>query len=205
MNSVNDPDQSKPNLQQVELSEGIFLVANRNLADPNFSQTVILLTEYSNTGTCGLIINRRADLLVTDLFPKQDNMNSLTDKVRMGGPVALNRVQILFQAKNTPVGARHIVENIFLVNSIPLLNQISRGDFLPEALNVYAGYAGWATGQLETELLRGDWYLWQADAATVFKKPAQEIWPDLIRLVTTQWVDNQSDKRPLFSHTSLYY
>lgn len=191
VNTAYDRDPPQPNLQQIELDEGIFLIASRKLSDPNFGQTVILLTEYSKTGTVGLIVNRHTNLPVSDLFPNQNNTGFGTDKVRLGGPVGINHVQILFQAENTPEGARHIVGNIHIVNSIPLLNQISRGEFSPEAMNIYAGYAGWAAGQLESELLRGDWYLWQADADTVFMKPVQEIWPDLIRLVTSQWVFHQ--------------
>jgi putative transcriptional regulator len=200
----NETDRLVPIVNQVELGKGIFLVASRKLHDPNFSQSVILLTDYSKSGTSGLIINRRTDLSISELFPNQEKLESLTDKVHLGGPVALNRIQILFQSETTPTGARVIFGNIFVVESIPLLNRIAHGEFEPSALNVYAGYAGWAAGQLESELLRGDWYLWQADSASIFSKPAGEIWPDLIRLVTAQWVLEQNRKSTLFMRTSLY-
>jgi putative transcriptional regulator len=200
----NATDKSLPTLNQVDLDKGVFLVASRKLYDPNFSQSVILLLDYNETGTSGLIINRRTDLSISELFPNQEKLESLTDKVHLGGPVALNRIQILFQSETTPAGARDIFENIFVVESIPLLNRIAHGEFEPIALNVYAGYAGWAAGQLESELLRGDWYLWQADSASIFSKPASEIWPDLIQLVTAQWVLEEDRKSTLFMRTSLY-
>ncbi len=200
----NATDKSLPIVNQVELDKGVYLVASRKLYDPNFSQSVILLTDYNETGTSGLIINRRSDLSISELFPNQEKLESLTDKVHLGGPVALNRIQILFQSETTQAGARHIFENIFVVESVSLLNRITHGKFEPSALNVYAGYAGWAAGQLESELLRGDWYLWQADSASIFSKPAREIWPDLIRLVTAKWVHEQNRKNPLFMRTSLY-
>jgi putative transcriptional regulator len=200
----NVQDQTRPNMQQVELGKGVFLVASRKLYDPNFSQTVILLTDYNENGTTGLIINKPADLLIGDIFPHLDKLKSLTDKVHLGGPVAINHVQILFQTDTTPEGSRHIIENIFLVNAMSLFNRINRGEFKPIALNIYSGYAGWAAGQLESELLRGDWYLWQADSALIFKKSAQEIWPELIQLVTSQWVHNQRDNKHHILHTTLY-
>jgi len=200
----NATDKSLPIINQVKLDKGVFLVASRKLYDPNFGQSVILLTDYSDTGTSGMIINRRSDLSINELFPNQEKLKSLTGKVHLGGPVALNRIQILFQSETTPAGARHIFEDIFVVESLPLLNRITNGEFEPNALNVYVGYAGWVAGQLESELLRGDWYLWQADSASIFSKPAREIWPDLIQLVTARWVHEQNRKNPLFMRTSLY-
>ncbi len=200
------PDQASPNTQQVELGKGVFLVASRKLSDPNFSQTVILITGYNETGTVGLIINRQADLPISELFPHLDKLKTLTGKVHFGGPVAIHQIQVLFQTDTTTTlaGSRQIVENIFMVNSMSLFNQINNGELQPGALNIYAGYAGWAAGQLESELLRGDWYLWQADSASIFSKPAQDIWPELIQLVTSQWVHNQNDKKPHFLHTTRY-
>jgi putative transcriptional regulator len=50
-----------------------------------------------------------------------------------------------------------------------------------EKFRLYAGYAGWGAGQLDQELLRGDWRILQADAETVFDKNPEKIWQDLIR------------------------
>ena len=198
------PDQASPNMQQVELGKGVFLVASRKLSDPNFSQTVIFITDYSEAETGGLIINRQTDLAISELLPHLDKLKSLTGKVHFGGPVGIHQIQVLFQTDTTLAGSRHIVENIFMVNSMPLFNQINNGELQPGALNIYAGYAGWAAGQLESELLRGDWYLWQADSASIFTKPAHNIWPELIQRVTAQWVHNQRDNKPHILHTTLY-
>jgi putative transcriptional regulator len=47
-------------------------------------------------------------------------------------------------------------------------------------LRVYAGYAGWARGQLQNEIARGGWHVVPADADTVFELDAARIWPELI-------------------------
>ena len=39
------------------------------------------------------------------------------------------------------------------------------------------GYTGWASGQLEGELERGDWSVIDADEALVFDLPVPEKWP----------------------------
>jgi putative transcriptional regulator len=51
---------------------------------------------------------------------------------------------------------------------------------------VYAGYAGWAPGQLQAEIERGGWHVLPADAATVFDKNPANIWPELIKRAATK-------------------
>jgi len=41
------------------LGAGKVLVASRNLGDPNFAETVILLVRYDAQGVVGLVLNRR--------------------------------------------------------------------------------------------------------------------------------------------------
>jgi putative transcriptional regulator len=48
-----------------------------------------------------------------------------------------------------------------------------------EEIRVYSGYAGWAAGQLEREVRRGDWHLLPADAALIFRRDMTKLWPEL--------------------------
>ena len=56
-------------------------------------------------------------------------------------------------------------------------------------MRVYAGYSGWAKGQLDNELEREGWYLVPADSDFIFDKAPSEIWGELLKramLRTTQ-------------------
>jgi putative AlgH/UPF0301 family transcriptional regulator len=44
--------------EPLELGKGLFLIAEPSLRDPNFRETVILITHHNSTGTMGVIINR---------------------------------------------------------------------------------------------------------------------------------------------------
>lgn len=46
---------------------------------------------------------------------------------------------------------------------------------------MFAGHSGWAGGQLEAEVARGDWLIWPGDAGTVFDPVPDGVWPRLIR------------------------
>jgi putative transcriptional regulator len=50
-----------------------------------------------------------------------------------------------------------------------------------ERLHVYSGHAGWAPGQLENEVERGDWFVWTADSDTVFSdESGEKVWSRLL-------------------------
>src|SRR6267142_769086 len=61
------PAQSK---QTHGLAAGKFLVASRDLLDPNFAETVVVLVRYEEDGVLGLIINRRTKVPIARVFPE---------------------------------------------------------------------------------------------------------------------------------------
>jgi putative AlgH/UPF0301 family transcriptional regulator len=65
--------------------------------------------------------------------------------------------------------------------SMGLFKRAAQGGKGEEKFRLYAGYAGWAAGQLERELSRGDWHILKADPDTVFGNDPEKIWQDLIR------------------------
>ena len=70
------------------------------------------------------------------------------------------------------------------------MQQIIDKTYNVEKFRAYAGYAGWAPGQLERELLDGGWHVMEASTEAVFDMESSEIWPELIRQRTKQqWVN----------------
>ena len=68
------------------------------------------------------------------------------------------------------------------------LRRVLERDGAEAELHAYAGYAGWAPGQLEAEIARGDWIVTPADAESVFDAPPGEVWRDLMRRNAGRWV-----------------
>ncbi|MGI9569245.1 MAG: YqgE/AlgH family protein, partial [Desulfobulbia bacterium] len=104
------------------------------------------------------------------------------------GPVAPDTVMLVIRTEDQPEQSEHVVSNLFYSASGLALEQMLHRNASSEAFRAYAGYAGWASGQLEGEIARGDWHLLPADEETVFNQEAAAIWPELIRQTAGQWV-----------------
>ena len=160
-------------------ANGIFLVASRDLRDPNFRETVVLVTQPPQGGPFGLIINRPLPHRLSELFPEYEALRERDSVIHFGGPVERDGIVFLVRAKTPPPGATRVLDDVYILTDRNVaLNLLENPD--PENTRVFAGHSGWAPGQLQNELRRGGWHVLPADAATVFDKKAEEIWPALI-------------------------
>ena len=169
------------------LAQGILLIAGKNLVDPIFARTVVLITEHDANGTTGLVLNRRTNISPGHALPQLGEFAAHLDPIHLGGPVAANHIRLLVKSDHVPQGAKLVVDHIFLVDSMETLRQLDPESNNQDNIRVYMGFAGWAPGQLETELVRGDWHTWPAGNAIIFSKTPENIWYELIYLATAKW------------------
>ena len=178
-------NQSRPVFRPLK---GRFLIASRQLLDPHFAETVVLLLEYNKQGAMGLIINRPSEMKLSSVLPEIEGLRQLPDTIYLGGPVAKTQLLLLIRTSSPPEGSRHVFKDIHLSSSQEVIQRMIKNPEGEERFRVYAGYAGWAPRQLDNEIANGGWHVLRADAETVFDKSASEIWPDLIHRTSAQWV-----------------
>lgn len=160
--------------------QGMFLVAGRDMRDPRFRQSVILLARHGDEGTIGFAVNRPTTISLAQALPELEALESAEQPLFFGGPVATDRMMFLVKSKKSLEHAEHVMADMYVSGSASLLVQmLSAGKTLQE-LRVYAGYAGWSPGQLQGELDRGDWHLVAGDVQTVFDAHPLEVWSRLI-------------------------
>ena len=174
-----------------ELAKGKFLVASRNLEDPNFSETVILLLAYSQDGALGVVINRPTEVPLSSLLPKVKGLQKRKDFVHLGGPVARTNLLLLAQSNKQPKDSQHVFADLYLIANQATLEQVIDKASAKTKVCAYVGYAGWSAGQLDMEVTRGGWYIVPADAASIFDKVAEDVWPELIRRGEAQWTKSR--------------
>ena len=168
-----------------DLGVGKLLVASRGLSDPDFARTVVLLVRYDEKGALGLILNRRTDVplsRVLDLKAAKDR----SDSAYLGGPVGPSTVFALLQSSARIEKAENIFGGVYLISDKQLFEQTISARPDPGVFHVYLGYAGWAQDQLRTEAQLGAWFVFPADAATVFNSDPDSLWLQMIQKAELQ-------------------
>jgi putative transcriptional regulator len=148
------------------------------MPDPNFRDSVVLVMNNIAAAPAGIIINRPTRITIASIFPDLKHLAALDDKVYFGGPVELTSVSFLFRADTAPRNAIAVLDGIYLSTDGEVLKQLLGRERPMEGLRIFIGYSGWARGQLEAELARGDWKLAPANAGAIFEGKSERPWPE---------------------------
>jgi putative transcriptional regulator len=159
---------------------GVFLVARRNLPSPMFFRTVVLLTHHDADGTLGVVVNRRTGFDAGELLPDLPAARGAGHAVFIGGPVAPHRIVMLLRRERAAGTVERVTDDISFCADRDVLETLLARRKPASELRLYAGHAGWAPGQLDDELARGDWYLIEAETAAVFEEDSDRLWERLI-------------------------
>jgi putative transcriptional regulator len=161
--------------------DGQFLIAMPGMQDSRFQRSVVYVCAHSDDGAMGIMINQPApqitfrDLLVQlDIIPEGPEIRlpgpAGKMQVNRGGPVETGRGFVLHSSdyfiENSTLP---IDENICLTATLEILKAIAFGNG-PENALLALGYAGWAPGQLETEIQANGWLHCPATPDVVFDK-----------------------------------
>lgn len=160
---------------------GVFLIAKPELTDPNFSRTVVLVTQTEDSSTVGVIVNRPTTLKLSD-FPTEDGVETAkyAGRIFIGGPVMRRALVAVFHAEAPPAAsAFHVLGTLYMTmhsdNMRELLGSTGR------RYRLYAGFSGWAPRQLEGEFNREGWLVLPADEDTVFRENTEGMWEELLQ------------------------
>jgi putative transcriptional regulator len=167
-------DQSE---QTTSEPSSFLLVASRQMPDPRFRKTVLVVTRHGNTGPIGVIVNRPQDIKLDKIFPAYPAAKELS--LFYGGPAYPRQVCYLVRGGEAVAGALTISSNIYLAYDMPTLDELLNGKRHYKDLRVMHGLASWAPGQLEYEIKLGSWYVMPLDEAVIFDHAPAEMWQEL--------------------------
>ncbi|MCW5981701.1 MAG: YqgE/AlgH family protein [Bryobacteraceae bacterium] len=166
--------------QVSRLAAGRFLVARRDIPDPNFSETVIVLVQHDAKGAMGFIINRQTTMEVSRLLRDFKQARGRSDPVYMGGPVSIAGALGLIRSDKKLADARLVFADVYLVSSKEALEKALTASKDAKSLRMFLGYAGWGAGQLEGEVKMGMWHIFEVDPSVIFDSDPSSVWLRLI-------------------------
>ena len=173
------------------VGKGVLLVASPSLDDPNFRQAVVLIVEHGPEGTLGLILNRATNILLSEALPELTVLKGTRYQLFAGGPVEPTRLLLLSRLKEPPADVRPVFDGVYVGGTPEVLERIITQAEPTETFRAFAGYAGWAPGQLAFEMLQGSWAVLPPDLFNIFDKDPATLWPDsLSRLQAPRVISN---------------
>lgn len=165
---------------------GRLLVATPMLGDPNFRRTVVLIVEDEpEQGTLGVVLNRPTEVPVARVLEPWEDLATGPPVVFKGGPVAVESALALARAvgDEEPLGW-HAINGTPLMSRIGLVDLDAPPELVAaevDSLRVFAGYAGWGSGQLQAEIEEGAWYVVTAEPGDPFAAEPERLWSAVLR------------------------
>lgn len=154
--------------------KGQFILDQGKLQGSFFHRTVILVCQHDAEGAFGLVVNRPTghkvgEALVANL---PDTLKDLP--LFLGGPVQPQALSFLHSDLYLPDA--NVLPNLMLDHSLDNLIELAEGFSPTQKTKVFAGYAGWAPGQLDEEMRHDTWMTHPASLELVFHPRPELVW-----------------------------
>ncbi len=162
---------------------GSLLVSSTDLAEPTFRRTVVYIIEHNDAGTLGVVLNRPSETAVHDVLPQWSEVCAQPRMLFVGGPVkrdaalCLATVRVGASIDGVP-GVRRVDGRVVLVDLDAAPERIGA---LVEGVRIFAGYAGWTFGQLDSELDNEDWIVVSALPSDPITSRRTDMWAEVLR------------------------
>jgi putative transcriptional regulator len=162
-------------------SKAVFLIARRQIQDPYFEQSVVLMLPLANGPVIvGLIINKPTIMPLGKLFSGRVAPGNRADHAYFGGPVDVDVPCVIFRASTPPKSwALRLYGNVYLSFDSRLITRVLRKGQPSSSLRVFLGRAQWAPEQLENEMQEGGWYRMKAEGDLVLIPDPRNLWQKL--------------------------
>jgi putative AlgH/UPF0301 family transcriptional regulator len=170
-----EPPSTKPQSQ--------LIVASRNLPDPFFQKSVVLMLPFKEDQLLvGLIINKPLKIKVRDLFPNSRELQKLETMAYFGGPVDAEVAvrSAIFRSKTPPSKATLVFGDVYVSFDPDAIVALAQNPQQAATLRIFVGRAQWDPDQFEGEVALGAWHSLRGGADSIFTTLPEMLWPRLI-------------------------
>lgn len=135
--------------------KGKVLISEPFLQDNYFKRSIVLLTEHSEEGTIGFVLNKPVNIQVHEIMK---NFPHIDCNVSLGGPVQTNTIHYIHTLGDIIPESQHVLGDIYwggdfdIIKRLVINNNISK-----ENIRFFLGYSGWNPNQLDEELSENAW------------------------------------------------
>jgi putative transcriptional regulator len=166
-------------LNSISAAAGRLLISEPFMMDPNFKRSVILLTEYAESGAMGFILNHQSEYLLGDVLP---DVSYSEMPVYIGGPVAGNTLHFIHCSPEKIEDGIEICDGIYWGGDFETVKKlISNYQLNENEIKFFTGYSGWTPNQLDDELRENSWIVADKFSAdTIFTQTEANMWKQVV-------------------------
>ncbi|PLX19391.1 MAG: transcriptional regulator [Marinilabiliales bacterium] len=153
--------------------QGRILISEPLLSDSYFKRSVVLITEYSDQGAVGFVLNKPVDLPLNEVLADFPDFNA---QVYIGGPVAKDTIHFLHTLGELVPNSVHVLDNIYWGGNFESLKElIAEGIVESSQVRFFLGYSGWSPNQLEDEIEENAWIVTRVESDKIMSAD-KDIW-----------------------------
>ena len=164
-------------------SQGLFLVARRDMPDPMFAKTVVLMLPVKGVpGIVGLIVNKPTKVPMHDLFKDSPALEKRDATAYFGGPVGveLSDTGAIFRSAAPPKDATQVFGDVYASFDPATITALVENVKEVPSLRVFLGRSQWGPEQLQNEIAKGAWYSVRSGPDSIFGKFPEGAWRTLL-------------------------
>jgi len=170
--------------------KGKILISEPFLPDTFFNRSIVYLTDHTDQGSVGFILNKKLDLKICDAI---EGFEGWEETLNMGGPVAPDTLHYLHNLGKIIPKSIQIDKNIFWGGEIDVIRElIKMGKITGPQIRFFLGYSGWSAGQLERELKENSWVIATVKSDMIMNNSGDDTWKKVLRSLKNKyrvWAD----------------
>jgi putative transcriptional regulator len=149
------------------------------VADSYFSKALVYIHQHNRAGAQGLVVNMRLPIALSDILehleiPVSEESYAHKLSVLSGGPVSQEQGFILHRNRKWPGTVVDKSTGVRLSTSKDVLRELATQE-PPMDVQIFLGYSGWDSGQLEEELIQtNSWIITPATPDIIFATPIEQ-------------------------------
>lgn len=153
------------------------------LSDPSFNRTVVYLLDHDQDSTLGVVLTNPSNVDVLDVTPRWWQFAAPPRRVHVGGPcqsdaalaVAVGRPGLA--REGVRLIARYATDCVYMVDLDVDPDTLGNG---LTGVRIFAGYAGWDSGQLAGEITEGAWVSIASRPMDVLPTDGEDLWRSVL-------------------------
>jgi putative transcriptional regulator len=158
--------------------KGELLLDSGQLRGSFFHRSVVLICQHDAEGAFGLVLNNASRKKVGEAVVADVPDSLKEETLYIGGPVQTTALSYLYS--DSFMANPNVIPNLSLGHSLDELVELSQGFSAGRQLRCFAGYAGWTSGQLESEMKRKAWLQHAASLDLVFSENPENLWKKIL-------------------------